>query len=65
MKRPFRWKLALIIVALLAAVAWFGWSRLRGAPVIPAEKIVKVERGDIARSVVAIGRIEPRTKVEV
>ena len=32
---------------------------------IPEERIVKVEKGDIARSVVARGKIEPLTKVEV
>ena len=32
---------------------------------IPPEKIVKAERGDVARSVVARGRIEPLSKVEV
>jgi HlyD family secretion protein len=32
---------------------------------IPPEKIVTVEKGDIARSVVARGKIEPLTKVEV
>jgi HlyD family secretion protein len=32
---------------------------------VPAEKIVIAERGDIARSVVARGKIEPLSKVEV
>ena len=32
---------------------------------IPDEKIIRVERGDIARSVVARGKIEPLSKVEV
>ncbi|SPE57210.1 Secretion protein HlyD [Verrucomicrobia bacterium] len=32
---------------------------------IPPEKIAQVERGDIARSVVARGRIEPLSRVEV
>lgn len=37
----------------------------RSKAVIPPEKIVQVERGDIARSVVARGKIEPLSKVEV
>jgi HlyD family secretion protein len=32
---------------------------------IPSEKIVKVEKGDVARSVVARGKIEPLSKVDV
>lgn len=38
---------------------------LRQAKPIPAEKIVAAEQGDIARSVVARGKIEPLSKVEV
>ncbi len=38
---------------------------LRKAKPIPAEKIVAAEPGDIARSVVARGKIEPLSKVEV
>jgi len=38
---------------------------LRKAKPIPAEKIVAAEQGDIARSVVARGKIEPLSKVEV
>lgn len=65
MKRPYRWKLALLALGVLAVLAWFGWRQLRATPPLPAEKIIRVERGDIARSVVAIGQIEARTKVEV
>ena len=42
---------------------------LRGAlktdPKIDATKLVTVEKGDLARSVVATGKIQPRSKVEV
>lgn len=44
---------------------WLASSWLGRPEPIPPEKIVKVERGDIARSVVAVGRIEPLSKVEV
>ena len=44
-------------ISLLAA-----WRRPKP---IPDEKIIRVERGDIARSVVARGKIEPLSKVEV
>ncbi len=47
----------LIIVGLVAAT--------RGSSKIDPSKLGKVERGDLAKSVVATGKIEPMTKVEV
>jgi HlyD family secretion protein len=47
----------LIIVGLVAAT--------RGSTNIDPSKLAKVERGDLAKSVVATGKIEPITKVEV
>jgi HlyD family secretion protein len=49
------------LVALLVA----GGVALRKKKPIPPEKIVKAERGDVARSVVARGKIEPLSKVEL
>ena len=52
-----------VVVLLVVVLAALGVFR-RSKP-IPPEKIVTIERGDIARSVVARGRIEPLSKVEV
>jgi HlyD family secretion protein len=49
--------LVLIVVGLVAAT--------RGSIKIDPSKLAKVERGDLAKSVVATGKIEPITKVEV
>ncbi|MEI7937384.1 MAG: efflux RND transporter periplasmic adaptor subunit [Verrucomicrobiota bacterium] len=49
-----------LLVIILAALGVF-----RRSKPIPPEKIVTIERGDIARSVVARGKIEPLSKVEV
>jgi HlyD family secretion protein len=51
---------AVLLVIVLAVLGVF-----RSAKPIPPEKIVTIERGDIARSVVARGKIEPLSKVEV
>src|SRR5499425_760600 len=51
------------VALLLAALAGTG-AFSKKKPISP-EKIVKPERGDIARSVVARGKIEPLSKVEV
>ena len=49
--------LVLIVFGLVAAT--------RGSTKIDPSKLGKVERGDLAKSVVATGKIEPITKVEV
>jgi len=46
-----------IVVGLMAAT--------RGGTKIDPTKLAKVERGDLAKSVVATGKIEPITKVEI
>lgn len=48
---------AVIVVGLVAAT--------RGGTKIDPSRLAKVEKGDLARSVVATGKIEPITKVEV
>lgn len=52
-------------IPLLGCAAYFSVKALgRSSPKIDAEKLVKAERMDLARSVVATGKIEPTTKVE-
>jgi HlyD family secretion protein len=64
-KRKKRWILfgslgaALVVIVVITAAA------LRPSHTIEPDKLAAVERGDIARSVVATGKIEPLTKVEV
>jgi HlyD family secretion protein len=57
----------LVIAGLgLAVAALWGYSALRGAsPNVDASRIVTVERGTMAVSVVATGKVEPITKVEI
>lgn len=50
---------ALVLIVVVAS------SALRPNHTIDPDKLAMVERGDIARSVVATGKIEPLTKVEV
>jgi HlyD family secretion protein len=64
-KRRKRWILlgsgavALVLIVVAATAA------LRPSHTIDPDKLAAVQRGDIARSVVATGTIEPLTKVEV
>jgi HlyD family secretion protein len=52
---------AALIVVVLGVMA----ARLVRGTQIDANRIAKVQRGDVARSVVATGKIQPITKVEV
>lgn len=51
-----------VLILLIGGLvrAWTGSAK----PISP-EKLVRVERGKISRSVVAVGRVEPRSKVEL
>ncbi len=52
-------------VALLVVLVGVGLVRLAKGSSIDPNKLAKVTRGDVARSVVATGKIQPITKVEV
>jgi HlyD family secretion protein len=57
---------AALTVVVLAAAAGFSLRALNNKPAkIDAEKLSKVERIDLARSVVATGKIQPVTQVEI
>ena len=52
--------------AVLIFAVLVGYSRLTGAgPVVDSSRLAKVERGTMVRSVVATGKIEPTTKIDV
>ena len=52
-------------VVLILGVAGVGLARLVKGSTIDPNRLAKVSRGDVARSVVATGKIQPITKVEV
>ena len=65
-RRSRRWPIVLGILLLVLAGAGFGVrAALKPKNTIDPSKLSTVERGDIARSVVATGKIQPRSKVEV
>jgi HlyD family secretion protein len=64
-KRSFLWVL-LAVVRVVGGVGFFSFRALSRTPAkIDPEKLVLVEKMDLARSVVATGKIEPTTKVEI
>ncbi len=62
-KKFWIWLSAAAVVVLL--VLGVGLTKLVKGSTIDANKLAKVTRGDVARSVVATGKIQPITKVEV
>jgi len=54
--------IGVVVIVLLVAIAL---ARLVKGTAIDPNKLAKVTRGDVARSVVATGKIQPITKVEV
>ncbi|MCC6362691.1 MAG: efflux RND transporter periplasmic adaptor subunit [Bryobacterales bacterium] len=55
-----------ILLPLFGAAAFFSLKAIgRGTPKIDPKKLVKAERIDLVRSVVATGKVEPVTKVEI
>lgn len=64
-KRRRRWILLAVLVVALAGIVAGVRAALKPDRSIDPSKLVAIERGDIARSVVATGKIEPKAKVEV
>ncbi|MGC2639127.1 MAG: efflux RND transporter periplasmic adaptor subunit [Acidobacteriaceae bacterium] len=65
-RRKRRWLLWASIVVVILLLAGVGVAVVHGSdPKIPAARLAKATRGDIAKSVVATGPIQPITKVEL
>jgi HlyD family secretion protein len=64
-KRSWIWILAAVMIGL-GCLAFLSLKAFNHTPtVIDPERLARVERIDLARSVVATGKIEPTTKVEI
>jgi HlyD family secretion protein len=64
-KKKF-WIWILVIVVVVAGAVIFSLKALtRASAPIDPERLARVEKTDLARSVVATGKIEPTTKVEI
>ena len=62
-RRRYIYGLIAFVIVLLIAVGLF--AATRGGTKIDPSKLAKVERGDLAKSVVATGKVTPIIKVEV
>jgi HlyD family secretion protein len=65
MKTPYKRSLIAAAIVVLVGGAW-GFTALKGASAnIDPSKVATIERGTMLRSVVATGKVEPITKVEI
>ena len=66
-RKKRRKRIIIITVVVLVIVGFAGalYAFNRGGTKIDPSKLAKVEKGDLAKSVVATGKVEPITKVEV
>ncbi len=64
-KKRRRWIAATVVLVVLVGCGFGISAALRPSRQIDSSKLATVERGDLARSVVATGKIEPLAKVEV
>lgn len=56
----------LILAALaLAGGAAYWWRVTTRPPPVPAERLIEPKVGNIVRGVIAVGRVEPRTRIDV
>ena len=63
-RRKIIWSAAILVVVCLVGAAGLMAARSGGKKIDPT-KLGKVERGDVVKSVVATGKVEPITKVEI
>lgn len=63
-RKKIIWITAIMVVVCLVAAAGLMAARSGGKKIDPT-KLGKVERGDVVKSVVATGKVEPITKVEI
>ncbi len=64
-KKRRRWIAASVVLVVLVGCGFGISAALRPSRQIDPSKLANVKRGDLARSVVATGKIEPLAKVEV
>ena len=60
-----RWIITTVVVAAVLLLIVVAVAATRGGTKIDPTKLAKAEKGDLARSVVATGKVTPITKVEI
>lgn len=64
-KKSRKWLIIGIVVGVVVLIAAIGLYASSGSTKIDPSKLAKVERADLAKSVVATGKVTPITKVEL
>jgi len=64
-RKTKRWVIITVVTVAVVALVIVAVAATRGGTKIDPTKLVKVERGDLAKNVVATGKVTPITKVEI
>jgi HlyD family secretion protein len=64
-RKGLRWVIVGVVVAAIACTVVVASTAFKSSNEVDPSKIADVERGEVTRSVVATGKIEPLSKVEV
>ena len=64
-KKSKRWVIITVVIVAVVALVIVAVAATRGGTKIDPTKLAKVERGDLAKNVVATGKVTPITKVEI
>jgi HlyD family secretion protein len=59
------WKIFTSLAVLLVAGGGYFWHSNHQPPAVPPERLIEPHKGNIVSGVIAIGRVEPRTRVEM
>src|SRR3954451_25114980 len=64
-RRARWWAISIVLVLAVAGASFVVLGALKTEHKIDPSKLATIERGDLAKSVVATGKIQPKSKVEV
>ncbi len=59
-----RWALTVLLIAVASGGLYLLSTRHRQSAILP-ERLIEPQRGSIVRGVIAVGRVEPRTRVDL
>jgi HlyD family secretion protein len=60
-----RWFVILFLALVTAGSGLYLWQALQRPPPLPPDRLTETRKGTIVRGVVAVGRVEPRTRIEL
>jgi len=60
-----RWILILFLALVTTGAGAYAWQSLHRPPPLSPDRLTEPRKGNIVRGVIAVGRVEPRTRIEL